>query len=299
MSKSFGEQNAFERSVSFQIQVLESRQAEHIKRNWEGLMRKFSCTILLLACTAFSVAAEKEATSNLDQPALTIYNQNFAVVRQIIPVDLKTGVNHVNYTDITRQLEPDSVVLRSLDGRALQILEQNYRNDPVSQNLLLSLYEGQTIDFERMDRDGNTKIVKGKIVRSPKEGDQPLIEVDGKLEFALPGTPLFPALADDTVLKPTLAWEIQTDRPGQSHAEFSYVTGGLSWHADYNLVAPPKGNTLQMVGWVTLQNESGKTFHDAHIKLMAGDVNKVQPQNLTVYTQAAVAERVAAAPPVT
>ena len=253
-----------------------------------------------------------------EAPALTIYNQQFAVVRQKMPLDLKAGVNHLQVTDITAHLEPDSVILRPLDtGRRLQILEQNYRNDPVSQQLLLSLYEGRTIDFLQTDKDANPRLVQGKIIRSgyvphyaalrvygqqynqqqasnaQGGGEQPVIEVNGKLQFALPGQPLFPALADDTVLKPTLSWELQTDKPGATTAEFSYVTGGMNWEASYNVVAPPKGIVLELVGWVTLDNQSGRTFRDARVKLMAGDVNKVQPpQNFArgmVFSSAGVA----------
>jgi hypothetical protein len=227
-----------------------------------------------------------------DAAALTIYNQQFAVVRMKVPLDLRSGVNHVQVTDITAHLEPDSVILRSLDAdRHIQILEQNYRNDPVSQQLLLSLYEGKTIDFQVPDKEGSTHTVQGKIIRSgylphstdeqtsyAQDLEQPVIELNGKLQFSLPGQPLFPALADDTVLKPTLSWELLTDKPGAAAAEFSYVTGGMNWEASYNVVAPPKSNVLELVGWVTLDNHSGKTFRDAHVKLMAGDVNKVQPR---------------------
>jgi hypothetical protein len=112
-------------------------------------------------------ASDEDADQRADAPALTIYNQQFAVVRQKLPLDLRAGVNHVQVTDITAHLEPDSVILRPLDsGRRLQILEQNYRNDPVSQQLLLSLYEGKTIDFLETHNDGSTRIVQGKIVRS-------------------------------------------------------------------------------------------------------------------------------------
>ena len=250
---------------------------------------------------AWAAGADDEPKA--EAPALTIYNQQFAVVRQKLPLDLKLGVNHVQVADITAHLEPDSVILRPLDaGRRLQILEQNYRNDPVSQQLLLSLYEGKTIEFLQTEKDGSTHLIQGKIIRSgyvshsagiqangqpyyqqqgavaQTGGDQPVIEVNGKLQFSLPGQPLFPALADDTVLKPTLAWELQTDKPGATTAEFSYVTGGMNWEASYNVVAPPKGSVLELVGWVTLDNQSGKTFRDARIKLMAGDVNKVPPQ---------------------
>jgi hypothetical protein len=220
-----------------------------------------------------------------DAPALTIYNQNFAVVRNTVPLDLKSGGNEIRFAGATAQLEPDSVILRDPTGkRALQILEQNYRNDPVSQELLLSLNEGKTIDFFRDRLKDNTtvrEIVRGKIVRSGYvpggRFEQPIIEVDGKLQFSLPGQPLFPSLGDDTVLKPTLNWLLRTDQPGSFDGEISYVTGGFSWQADYNLVAPEKGETVDLVGWITMNNQSGQTFENARIKLLAGDVNKIQP----------------------
>lgn len=219
------------------------------------------------------------------QPALTIYNQDFAVVRDTVPLDLKSGVNNVRYADATARVEPDSVILRDPAGKhSLQIWEQNYRNDPVTQELLLSLFEGKTIDFQNIRLKDNTQvreIVPGKIIRSgyvPGGGsEQPIIEVNGKLQFTLPGTPLFPDLGDDTVLKPTLNWLLQSDRPGKFDAEVSYITGGFTWEADYNLVSPEKGDTVDLIGWVTMNNQSGKTFRDAKIKLMAGDVNRIQP----------------------
>src|SRR3954454_5246989 len=101
------------------------------------------------------------------QPALTIYNQNFAVVRDTVPLDLKQGINNVRFTETTAHLEPDSVVLRDASGKTnLQILEQNYRNDPVSQELLLSLFEGRTIDFQVAEPNKPNTIVQGKIIRS-------------------------------------------------------------------------------------------------------------------------------------
>ena len=92
------------------------------------------------------------------EPALTIYNQNFAVVRDTVPLDLKAGANAVRYADATAQVESDSVILRDPAGKhSLQILEQNYRNDPVSEPLLLSLFEGKTIDFEKLRMKDNTE----------------------------------------------------------------------------------------------------------------------------------------------
>src|SRR5712672_1925045 len=105
------------------------------------------------------------------QPALTIYNQNFAVVRDTVPLDLKQGINNVRFTETTAHLEPDSVILRDASGKVkLQILEQNYRNDPVSQELLLSLFEGKTIDFVIKQTDKPDRTIQGKIIRSGYAG---------------------------------------------------------------------------------------------------------------------------------
>jgi hypothetical protein len=225
------------------------------------------------------------AVSAVAEPALTIYNQNFAVVRDTVPLDLKSGPNAVVYAGATAQVEPDSVILRDPTGRhSVQILEQNYRNDPVSQSLLLSLFEGKTIDFQETRLKDNTQvreIIPGKIIRSGYVpgggGEQPIIEVNGRLQFSLPGEPLFPDLGNDTILKPAFNWLLQPDKPGKFTAEVGYITEGFNWSASYNLVSPEKGDQCDLVGWITMNNNSGKTFENATIKLMAGDVNKIQP----------------------
>ena len=236
--------------------------------------------------TALLTTLSLLAVSATAEPALTIYNQNFAVVRDTVPLNLKSGPNAVRYADATAQVEPDSVILRDPAGKhSLQILEQNYRNDPVSQELLLSLFEGKTIDFEKSRMKDNTdvtEIVPGKIIRSGfvpgGAAQQPIIEVNGKLQFSLPGEPRFPSLGDDTILKPAFNWLLQSDAPGAFDAEVGYVTGGFDWSASYNLVSPEKGDNVDLVGWITMKNESGKTFENAKIKLLAGDVNKIQPR---------------------
>lgn len=257
------------------------------------------------------------------QPSLTIYNEDFAVVRQEIPLDLKSGENQINVNDITMHLEPDSVILRDPTGKhALQVLEQNYRADPITEPLLLSLYEGKMLDFEVRTAQGSQIIVKGKVIRSGytphnsfamnrygqdyyqgqmMASSTPVIEVDGQLRFSLPGTPVFPSLTDDTILKPRLEWMLATDKAGTFPAEFSYITGGMSWQADYNIVAPEKGDLVDIVGWVTMDNQTGKTFENARIKLMAGDVNKIrQGMNGRAFDKVMVAGAAAmAGPPVT
>ncbi|MFZ5495982.1 MAG: DUF4139 domain-containing protein [Verrucomicrobiota bacterium] len=261
--------------------------------------------VLSFAAALAAAFLPATARTEVSVTALTIYNQNFAVVRERLPLDLKAGVNSVTFSGATMHLEPDSVVLRDPAGKvALRVLEQNYRADTISQPLLLSLYEGQELDFLVRDQHAKEYTVRGKVIRSGYQPNfagmnrygqqfiqrqqqmgnwgggmgQPIIEVDGKLRFSLPGEPQFPALTDDSILKPQLAWTLATDQPAKFDAELGYVTGGMSWTASYNLIAPEKGDTLDLTGWVTIDNQSGKQFDHATIKLMAGDVSKLQPE---------------------
>jgi hypothetical protein len=229
---------------------------------------------LLLAAASVSFAAD---------PALTIYNGGYAVVRETLPIDLKSGVNQVSFAGATAQVEADSVILRDIAGKAeFQILEQSYRNDPVSQSMLLSLFEGKTLEFNRRETNKPDRIVTGKVVRSGyvPGGNyvEPIIEVDGKLQFSLPGEPVFPSLGTDNVLKPTLNWKLNSASSGRIDAEVAYLSNGFSWEASYNLVATDKSDLLDVVGWVTMKNRSGMTFADARVKLLAGDVNRAQPE---------------------
>ena len=230
--------------------------------------------LLLLTAASVSFAAD---------PALTIYNGGYAVVRETLPIDLKSGINQVSFAGVTAQVEADSVILRDVAGKAeFQILEQSYRNDPVTQAMLLSLFEGKTLEFNRRETNKPDRLIVGKVIRSGFVPGgrfvEPIIEVDGKLQFSLPGSPLFPSLGNDNVLKPTLNWKLNSASSGKIDAEVAYLSNGFTWEASYNLVATDKSDLLDVVGWVTMNNQSGMTFNDAKIKLMAGDVNRAQPE---------------------
>jgi hypothetical protein len=279
-------------------------------------MRRIAVVLgLAIGCAGVCVAQEPAANAT----RLTIYNEDFAVARTTVPLTLKPGVNEVTTTSVTSQLEPDSVVLRDPESHnPIQVLEQNYDSAVVTQAWLLEKYEGQTIDFETAgvhttvlptgeQREVAPTIVKGKIVRA---GSDPLIEVDGKLQFKLPGVPLFPAGTDGLMLKPTLRWRIDARKEASFPAELDYITHGMKWQATYNVLIPATEDTTgpekaDVLGWVTIENRSGTEFPEATIQLMAGAVAKIPDMRqfdriqLQANLMARKADRFEAAPQVT
>jgi len=262
-------------------------------------------SIVLAACAALGLVASPWAAPAAEEgPQITIYNQDFALIRQTRALRLKEGENEARLAGVTALLEPDSVVLRDRqDAKGLRIIEQNYEGDPLSQGFLLHEHEGKTVAFQSLNpATGKKEIVTGRVLRSgwapaQVEVDSPLtpiVEVDGRIQFSLPGEPLFEAPGADAILEPTLLWRLWSDRAGDRDVEVSYLTGGLGWQATYNAVTPEKGDRFDMVGWITLSNRSGVAFKDARVKLMAGEVSKVQPPKARLMYEA---RAVAAIPP--
>jgi hypothetical protein len=256
-------------------------------------------------------ATQQPAEPEPPATALTIYNQDFAVARTTLNLDLHAGINNVETNQVTNQLEPDSVILRGLGQTrdlakpSFRILEQNYEAAVVTQDFLLQKYEGKTIEFEISPGTN----VEGKIIRAPSmhqnqygnfEQTPALIEVKGQMQFQLPGMPLFPSSTDGLLLKPALRWQIESEKPQKVDAELAYITNGLNWEATYNVVAQSGGAASQgaekanLVGWVTIKNDSGADFPMASIKLMAGDVARIEPrQPGRMFASGAVSEMVA------
>ncbi len=252
----------------------------------------FALMFVFAACALFSKETQ-----------LTVYNQNFGVVKEQLSLELKKGENEVTLSNLASQLEPASVILRdAANPGALKILEQNFEPDPLSQGKLLSKYEGKLLDFETTEYDENLKVVvkktkTGKVLRSgyasgatgydrygnPYMYNQPaayqsspIIELDGKMLFSLPGIPLFKSLGENPFINPTLYWKLWSDEGGKREAELSYITDGISWSAAYDVLAPEKGDEMDVVGWVNIDNHCGKDFENAGVKLMAGDPNKLK-----------------------
>jgi hypothetical protein len=235
---------------------------------------------------------QDEAEGDLSVPSLTIYNSDFALVKETISLDLKEGFNDLSYEGATMTLEPTSVVLTPLYGDeeddyryeeddykpTIVVAEQSYRNDILTPSYMLSLFEGKSIDFLVDLGEGRNEVVSGKVVRSGYASggapSDPIIELQGKVRFGLPGIPLFPSLGDDTLFKPRLEWQIFSSQTFQGEANLSYLTEGISWQASYNLVLPQRGVLASLNGLITISNNCGRDFLKANLELMAGEVSR-------------------------
>ncbi|MCG8609218.1 MAG: hypothetical protein MI864_01660, partial [Pseudomonadales bacterium] len=230
-------------------------------------------TLKLLATIIACTGTASQASN------LTLYS-DFAVVQDNITLNLKAGDNAVALQDITRHLEPSSVMLSpGQTGWNLIIKEQNYQGSPLDQVRLLQQYEGQEIEFI-VRYDDHQTIKRGKIIRAPESGGMhaepmdAIVEWDGKVNFGLPGTPLFPPIKDQSALKPQLDWQLFSSKSGKTDASLSYITRGFGWDAAYNFIERSE-TKLDAAGWMTIRNYSGKDFEKSNLKLVAGEVNKL------------------------
>ncbi len=242
---------------------------------------------LALACTALGCSPKKApelppgparaAVSNAaDREAvgITVYNQNFGLVRERRQIQLGTGKIELAYRDVARELQAETVHIRGASPDALRVVEQNYRYDLLTPETLLQKYVGKTIKVFRYNEKLGQDEEKSAEVLAAEKGV--VLRIDGQLTYDFPGRYAFPSVPPNLVEKPTLVWLLASTQPRQS-VEVTYLTGGLNWSADYVLVLAPDDSSAELNGWVTLTNESGASFENAQLKLVAGDVQRVTP----------------------
>ena len=256
---------------------------------------------LFVACLLCVVAqdapsGEKEGFSAGERTSvdLTIYNQNLSLVREERTLDLAKGLNRVVIPDIPSTIDGTSVHFLSLtDPAGIKILEQNYQYDLVHQAKLLEKYIGRQVEFVRMDEATKKEYtVDGKLlatgyVAQPAYGNAPptflnmggmVAEINGKIEINPAGRLVLPSLPEGLILRPQLEWLVTNNRDGRQRAEVSYLAGQLSWSCNYVALLDKDDSRLDLTCWVTLTNNSGTTFKNAGLKLVAGDVNIVQDE---------------------
>ncbi len=206
---------------------------------------------------------------------LTVYNQNLALVRDLRDLVLKAGVNEIKFTEVAAQIDPTSVRFRSLtDPAGTSVLEQNYEYDVVGTAKLLQKYVDQPITvvtedgtkYEGYLLSGAQDLILGS---SASGGAVSVVKLSTVREIK------FPSLPEGLLTKPTLVWKVQAEKAGTHQSEVTYMTSGITWYANYVVMVNEKDTGLSLNGWVTLDNQSGATYQDARLKLIAGDVNVV------------------------
>jgi len=204
--------------------------------------------------------------------AVTIYNGNLGLVRDVREVVLPVGVQEVKFMDVAAQIDPTSVHLKSLtETNGVRILEQNYEYDLLSPQKLLDKYIGKTVRL--MTGDGS--LVEA-VLLSNNSG--PIYQINGQIHLGHPGRVILPELPENLIPKPTLVWLLQSGSARPQRVEASYLTGGITWKADYVLVLNGADTRGDLSGWVTIDNKSGATYAGAALKLVAGDIHRVKPR---------------------
>jgi hypothetical protein len=247
-------------------------------------LRNLTMIPLAFGLTAAALAAPEKQEEGI---ALTIYNQNFGVVREKRTVDVKEKTGTIQFTDVASQIDGTSVQFKSLTDPGATVLEQNYEYDLVSADKLLGKYidkqiavltkDGSRYSGSLLSFDANQLVIR-------QEGDKAEV-VQPEIVMVQRGDNVkdiqFGALPEGLITKPTLVWKLATEKVGQQLIEVAYQTAGINWQADYNATLNPNDTKLDLGGWVTINNQSGATYKDAKLKLIAGDVRRVQPLEMT------------------
>jgi hypothetical protein len=220
-------------------------------------------------------------TSTLDDQvdlAVTVYNSDIALVRDVRNIRVPDGSFDLRFMDIAATVNPATVHFRSLTepGR-LDVLEQNYEYDLLDPEKLLKKYIGRDVTLVRTrTEDGSTKEEEVK-ARLLSYNTGPVWQIGDEIVTGLGADHLrFPNLPDSLYTRPTLIWTLQNSGGAQQRVEASYLAKSLSWNADYVLTVGRDDKAADLDGWVTLTNGSGTSFRHAKLQLVAGDLNRVR-----------------------
>lgn len=229
-------------------------------------MRKLT----MLGCGLALVVASSVAANDI---AVTVYNSNLGVVSETRQLEFEKGVNRLAFRDVPAQIDPASVRFELVnDAATVTILEQNFAFDLVNAQQMYNKYIDKDIDLT--DKDGN--VTSGTLLS--QSGNSVIIrETGGRIKIlSLDNTAAvdFPVLPDGLITRPTLFWLYHSDRSGDLDGRVSYQTSGLTWDAEYVGLLDKTETGLDLSGWASINNTSGKTYEDATLKLVAGDINR-------------------------
>jgi len=261
-------------------------------------MIRMAAMASVIALAAVSMAQEQSAKTSLDDQtdvAVTVYNSGIALVRDTRAVQLPTGEFTLEFGGVAEQIKPETVSLRSRkQANSLAVYEQNYEYDLINPQKLMEKFVGREIRLITRNDEFQSETVTAKLLST---NNGPVYEIDGQIFLGHPGTPVLPEIPDNLIARPSLVWTLDNTL-GAQELEATYLTDGISWKADYVINIPRSEESMNLAGWVTLDNRSGATYTNAQLKLVAGDLNRVAPQPMPAMEMAVadVAMRAAAAP---
>lgn len=221
----------------------------------------------------------KSTLSDQQSVAVTIYNQNLALVKDTRKVNIKAGLNALALRDVSAQMRPETALLRSINAPgSLNLLEQNFDFDLLTPQKMLEKYVGKNVSIIKTNYKTGEETTEQATVLSANNGV--VLKIGNRIETGLPGRIVYDNVPDNLRDRPTLVTQINNKGANDQTVELSYLTGGLGWKADYVAELNDKDNQLDLSGWVTLTNTSGASYKNAKLQLVAGDVNRVQEQML-------------------
>ncbi len=239
---------------------------------------------------------------------LTVYNNNLGLVKEERLINLPKGRSELRITDVARQIDTTSVHFKSLtEPEGCYILEQNFEYDLISRNKLLEKYLDREIILEKTEGESEETYDKwatlGKGSRTRKETTPKVkrinatllstkggmvVRIGDEIHLNPTGRIILPALPEGLITKPTLMWQIDNKKEGRQKIELSYLTKGIDWRADYTAITKKDGRILNLASWVTINNHSGTTYPNAKLKLMAGDVHRVEEERGRIHVGASL-----------
>jgi hypothetical protein len=235
----------------------------------------FAGTALALALAAGNAAAETAVTTETQTGiAVTIYNQDLALIRDSRTVAVTLGENDLAFIDVSAGMRPETALINAAGG-VLDIVEQNFDFDLLTPEKLLEKSVGGTIRVIRTNPTTGEDSTEEAEVLSVI-GGQAVLKIGDRIETAVPGRLVYSGVPANLRARPTLVVKADSSTGGSVAVDLSYLTRGLSWSADYVMDLAPDEKTVSLNGWVTLTNMSGIAYNNAKLQLVAGDVNQVQ-----------------------
>ena len=241
--------------------------------------RILTCAIVASIANAASAAESgpeiRSTLQDQQEVAVTIYNDNLALVKDQRKVELDSGLNSLALRDVSAQIRPETALLRSLTvPGSLEILEQNFDFDLLTPEKMLEKYVGKTVSIIRTNTATGVETTEQAQVLSANNGV--VLKIGDRIETGIPGRIVYDDVPNNLRDRPTLVVQLQNKGVSSQNVELSYLTDGLGWKADYVAELNAAEDKLDLSGWVTLTNTSGTAYRTAKLQLVAGDVNQIQ-----------------------